>query len=165
MLEILEWLEGTPLGAIARESLYGFQVLVGIHILGLIFSVGVLLWLDLRMIGVCLKGFPLSEIYRALSKWFIVGFSAMFLSGIALFAGFATSAYENVFFRVKILAMILEELDERILFGQRPAAVFVFDQDRPGLWRPDGYADVPSRRVGRMTCQFATLRRARHERW
>ena len=107
MLEILEWLEGTTLAAIARESLYGFQVLVGIHILGLIFSGGVLLWLDLRMIGVCLKGYPLSEVYRALSKWFIVGFSAMFLSGITLFSGFATSAYENVFFRIKILVIIL----------------------------------------------------------
>ncbi|NIO40676.1 MAG: hypothetical protein GTO41_11150 [Burkholderiales bacterium] len=31
----------------------------------------------------------------------------MFLSGAALFAGFATSAYENTYFRIKIVVMVL----------------------------------------------------------
>lgn len=124
MLEILEWLEGTPLGAIAPQTLYGFPILVGIHILGLIFSVGILLWVDLRMIGVCLKGFPLTKVYRALSKWFIFGFSIMILSGIVLFAGFATSAYENIFFRIKILVMILAGINAitfHVLVRKMPA--------------------------------------------
>lgn len=107
MLELLQWLEGTGLAAIARESLYGFQVLVAIHILGLIFSVGTLLWVDLRMLDVCLQGHRVAEVYRALSKWFIVGFSVMLLSGAALFAGFATSAYENPYFRTKIVVIML----------------------------------------------------------
>jgi hypothetical protein len=105
--EFLEWLEGTSLGAIARESLYGFQVLVAVHILGLIFSVGTLLWVDLRMMGICLNGYRLAEVYRALSRWFIGGFIIMFLSGIALFAGFATSAYENNYFRIKMLVILV----------------------------------------------------------
>jgi len=124
MLEILAWLEESPLGAIARESLYGFQVLVGIHILGLTVSVGILLWVDLRMMGICLKGLPLTDVYRALSKWFTVGFSIMMLSGMALFAGFATSAYENVFFRIKILAMIVAGINAivfHVLLRRMPA--------------------------------------------
>jgi len=107
MFEMLEWLEGTALGGIARESLYGFQILVAIHIVGLMFSVGTLLWVDLRMLGICLTGSRLSTVYRALSKWFTVGFGVMFLSGIALFAGFATSAYENTYFRIKIVVIML----------------------------------------------------------
>jgi len=107
VIELLEWLEGTGLAGIARESLYGFQILVGIHIIGLAFSVGILLWVDLRMLGVCLGGETLSSVYRSLSRWFVVGFSVMFLSGAALFAGFATSAYENTYFRIKIITMAL----------------------------------------------------------
>lgn len=107
MLEMLEWLEGSSLGGIARESLYGFQVLVGIHILGLIFSVGTLLWVDLRMLGICLTGQRLSKVYGAFSKWFAVGFMIMLLSGAALFSGFATSAYENMYFRIKITVIVL----------------------------------------------------------
>lgn len=107
MLDLLQRLEATDLGVIARESLYGFQILVAIHILGLIFSVGALLWVDLRMIGACLRDRPVSEVYRALSKWFVPGFAVMALSGTALFAGFATSAFENPYFRVKIVVIAL----------------------------------------------------------
>ena len=92
MLELLEWIEGTALGGIARESLYGFQILVAIHLLGLIFSVGTLLWIDLRMLGLCLMRQRLEDVYKELSRWFVAGFTVMFLSGTALFAGFATSA-------------------------------------------------------------------------
>lgn len=107
MSDLLEWIEGTGLASIARESLYGFQVLVAIHILGLILSVGMLLWVDLRMLGLALPGERLSAVYRSLSKWFIVGFGVMFLSGATLFAGFATSAYENTFFRIKIAVIVI----------------------------------------------------------
>jgi hypothetical protein len=107
MADLLEWLEGTGLASIARESLYGFQVLVGIHILGLISSAGLLLWVDLRMLGLALPGERLTVVYHGLSKWFIAGFSIMFLSGAALFAGFATSAYANTFFRIKIALILL----------------------------------------------------------
>lgn len=111
MLEWLQWLEGTGLGRIARESLYGFQILVGIHILGLILSVGILLWVDLRMIGASLRSQRLSDVYGMLSKWFLIGFGVMGLSGAALFAGFATSAYGNVYFRIKIAVIILAAIN------------------------------------------------------
>jgi hypothetical protein len=105
--ELLEWLEGTGVASIARESLYGFQILVGIHLLGLILSVAMLLWVDLRMLGLVMPDVRLSTVYRSLSKWFIIGFGAMFLSGSALFAGFATSAYGNTYFRIKIAVIVL----------------------------------------------------------
>lgn len=105
MIEILEWLESTDLAAIARESLYGFQILVAAHLIGLIFSVGTLLWMDLRMIGLGLPDQSLTSLYGRLSRWFGAGFSLMFLSGFALFAGFATSAIGNTYFRIKLLAI------------------------------------------------------------
>lgn len=103
--EILQWLETTPLGSIARESLYGFQILVAIHILGLILSVGMLLWVDLRMLGFEMGSKSISAVYRALLPWFTAGFAVMFLSGAALFAGFATSAVENRYFWIKMSAI------------------------------------------------------------
>ena len=35
------------------------------------------------------------------------GFAMMMISGVMLFAGFATAAYENVYFRIKVAAMVL----------------------------------------------------------
>ena len=107
LLELCAWLETTAVAAIARESLYGFQILVAIHILGIAFSVGILLWMDLRMLGLGLVGIRLSRVYRNLMPWFLAGFATMLISGMMIFAGFATSAYENTFFRIKLVAMLL----------------------------------------------------------
>jgi hypothetical protein len=105
--ELLQWLEATPFGAIARESLYGFQILVAMHILGLTLSVGVLLWVDLRMLGVEIGTAGVFALHRALLPWFATGFAIMLISGAALFSGFATAAVENRYFWVKMAAIAL----------------------------------------------------------
>lgn len=65
LMEILEWIEATPVGALARESAYGFQILVAIHIVGLVFSVGTLVWFDLRLLGFPMQGYPVSAVSTA----------------------------------------------------------------------------------------------------
>lgn len=107
LLELCEWLETTPVAAFARESLYGFQILVAIHILGISLSVGTLLWADLRMLGLVMPRCSVSRVYRGLAPWFLSGFAVMFASGGMLFTGFATSAYGNVYFRFKIAAIAI----------------------------------------------------------
>lgn len=107
MLNILEWLERTPAGVLARESLWGFPILVGIHILGLTLSAGIVVWFDLRLLGVSMPSERVSRVYRHLMPWAFVGFAIMFTTGGLLLAGFATRAYVNVYFRIKIAALLL----------------------------------------------------------
>jgi len=121
---ILEWLEGTALATVIQESAYGFSVVVAIHILGLTLSVGMLLWVDLRMLGLSLRHLRVSEVYRALAPWFGAGFVMMFGSGAALFTAYATSAYANLFFRIKMLTLLLAALNAVVfhfLNGRRSA--------------------------------------------
>lgn len=107
LLEICERLETTWLAVLIQESRYGFPLVVGIHILGLTLSVGTLLWVDLRMAGVALRRARVTEVYHALAPWFLVGFTVMLLSGAVLFTAFASSAYANVYFRLKVAAIVL----------------------------------------------------------
>lgn len=107
LLSVCEWLENTPVGVLVRESLYGFQILAGIHILGLTVSVGTLVWFDLRLAGVSMPRCPVSALYRRLMPWTLVGFGVMLISGALLFTGFATKAYGNVYFRLKLAAIVL----------------------------------------------------------
>jgi hypothetical protein len=100
-------LESTEVGVLVRESLYGFPILAAIHILGLTVSVGTLVWFDLRLAGVTMPRCPVSALYRRLIPWTLVGFGLMFLSGFLLFTGFATKAYGNVYFRIKLTAIVL----------------------------------------------------------
>lgn len=104
-VQIAEWLESTSVGLWVRESLWGFSIMVAVHILGLTLSVGTLLWFDLRLLGISMTGSQVSKVYRALMPWFAVGFGVMLVSGGVLLAGFATAAFENTFFRLKMAAV------------------------------------------------------------
>jgi hypothetical protein len=107
MLGILEQLEMTSAGVWIRESLWGFPIVVAIHILGLTLSVGMVLWFDLRLLGVAMRRCPVSQVYRRIFPWMIGGMIVMLVSGSLLFVAFATKAYENAFFRLKIASIVL----------------------------------------------------------
>jgi hypothetical protein len=102
-----EWLENTQVALLVRESAYGFPIVVAIHILGLIVSVGLVIWFDLRLLGISMRRCRLSDVWRRLMPWALSGFVVMFASGGLLFAAFATSAYGNMAFRIKSAAIIL----------------------------------------------------------
>ena len=107
----LQTLENSQVGVLVRESLYGFPILVGIHILGLVLSVGTFLWFDLRLLGFALRSAAVSRVYRHIIPWATSGFMVMFLSGAMLFTGYATKAYGNPYFRVKVAALLLAGLN------------------------------------------------------
>jgi hypothetical protein len=140
ILEICEWLESTALAVLVRESSFGFPILVGIHILGLVLSVGTLRWVDLRLLGISFRQSPVSEIYRGLAPWFLSGFLVMFLSGATLFVGFATSAYANLYFRIKVVALVLA--------GLNALAFHVLTQRASATWDPAPRPPVTVRLAG-----------------
>lgn len=111
LLQTLEWLETTPVGVMIRESAYGFPIVVALHILGITLSVGTLVWFDLRLLGVSMVGYRASMMYRRLMPWMFTGFALMVITGLTLFIGYATAAYDNVYFRIKILAMVLAAIN------------------------------------------------------
>ena len=107
LLQFAAWLENTPAGAMVRESQWGFPILVAIHLFGLTLSVGMVIWFDLRLLGVSMRRCPVSEVYRRLMPWAFTGFFVMFVSGGLLLSGFATAAVNNTYFRIKLAALLL----------------------------------------------------------
>jgi hypothetical protein len=107
LMSIAEWLETTGVAALVRDTLWGFPIVVAIHIFSMTFSVGVLLWFDLRLLGVSLGGYRVSSLYRRFAPLIFTGFIAMFVSGGMLLAAYATAAYGNLYFRIKVAAMLL----------------------------------------------------------
>lgn len=128
---LFEWLEATPLGAIVRESLWGFPIIVAIHIMGLTLSIGTLVWFDLRLLGVSMQGHLASALYRRLAPWMFTGFTMMFVSGFMLLAGFATAAYDNTYFRIKVAAMLLAALNALVYHRFTERRIAQWDQGAP----------------------------------
>jgi hypothetical protein len=111
ILDVCRWLETTGAASIVRRSAYGFQIVAGLHIIGLAFSVGTLLWFDLRLLGVSLRQCSISEVYRRLAPLTLGGFVLMAVTGAWLLSGFATKAYGNTAFRIKLTALVLAGLN------------------------------------------------------
>src|SRR4026208_1583445 len=109
--QAFEWLEATSVGVMVRESQWGFQILVAIHLMAIMLSVGTLVWFDLRLLRVSMTGYRASLMYRRLMPWMFTGFGLMIIPGLTLLAGFATSAYSNAYFRIQVLAMVVAAIN------------------------------------------------------
>jgi hypothetical protein len=107
VLTVCEWLENTQVALLVRESAWGFPIVVAVHILGLAVSVGLVIWFDLRLLGVSMPRCAPSDVWRRLMPWSFCGFALMLVSGGLLFTAFATQAYGNLAFRIKTASMVL----------------------------------------------------------
>jgi hypothetical protein len=107
LLHMLMWLERTQIGTAIRESSYVFVIILAFHALGLTLSVGLVLWFDLRLLGVAMTEQRVSELYRSLFPWMMSGFAIMFASGLLLFWAQAGRCYQNVYCHTKIPLLLL----------------------------------------------------------
>jgi hypothetical protein len=144
LIGICEWLESTSVAVVVKESAYGFAIVVAVHLLGLIVSVGTLLWVDLRMLGFGIRVMRISDIYHGLAPCFLAGFAVMLVSGATLFTAFATSAYSNVYFRIKLLAILLAAVNALVfhLMTQKTSTSWDDARHPPLAVRAAGLASI-----------------------
>ncbi len=102
-MAFFEWLEFTSLAIWVGESLWGYPIMISLHAIGLGTVVGILVMLDLRILG-SFEGMPYSSL-RDIMKIAWVGFVVNLLSGCALFTAQATVFVESLPFLIKIPAI------------------------------------------------------------
>jgi len=107
MLELCQWLQNTTLATSIRQSTLAFPIIEGSHVLALSISVGIVMFLDLRLLRMAFVTIPVSRVMKQVGPWMIGGMSIMMLTGFLLFFAQAKNAYTNDFFRVKMLLLFL----------------------------------------------------------
>jgi hypothetical protein len=88
-----------------------FPIIETIHVLALSISVGLLLVSDLRLMGYIMKRRSASEVYEEIKAWMFIGFAVMTITGIFLFWCQVVKAYNSIFFRMKIILLILAAIN------------------------------------------------------
>jgi hypothetical protein len=111
LFELAKAVEASPMGTAMRESNFWFPLLNLVHLLGLLVAAGTIVFWDLRLLGVGLSRAPVSEVGKSLLPWTWAGFGVMFLSGSLLVTIEAGRLYSNVFFRIKVAALLLAGLN------------------------------------------------------
>lgn len=102
---MLEQLETSSLAIWVAESLYGYPIVLGLHAIGLAIVVGLLIFVDLRLLGF-LGDIRLSALLGPMKlAW--IGFAVNALSGFALFSSQATYIIYSPPFLIKIGLVIL----------------------------------------------------------
>jgi hypothetical protein len=108
---ILQSIEDSPFSTGLRESVYMWAVVDGVHVLGLCMFLGMLLFWELRLFNVGLRSASVSETWDRLAPWIMAGFVVMTISGVLLFLSEPVRFWGNVFFRIKLVALVLAGLN------------------------------------------------------
>jgi hypothetical protein len=111
LAELIHWLNELPFSVSLRESELAFPVTEAVHLLGLAISVGTIMWVDLRLMGLAMRRERVSDLIARLEPWAIFGFVIMFISGAMLFLGKPESYYPTSPFRIKMLLLPLAGLN------------------------------------------------------
>jgi hypothetical protein len=107
LLSFCQWLDSTRGSTAIHESLYGYPLIESTHVWALTLFVGFAAVLDLRLLGIGFRHIPVSELTRRLLPWTIAGFVIMVISGVLLFYAIPVRTYQSIFFRAKLIFLIL----------------------------------------------------------
>ncbi|MFA5909536.1 MAG: DUF6644 family protein [Vicinamibacterales bacterium] len=107
LLAFSEWLAATEGSIALHESMYMYPIVESTHVLALCLFVGFAVFLDLRLLGLGLTRVPVRDVAERLLPWTIGGFVVMVITGVLLFYAIPVRSYQSVFFRAKVIMLIL----------------------------------------------------------
>ena len=110
-LAFFEWLSETPWSVALHESEIAYSVIESLHVWSMCLFFGMTIMFDMRLLGWIMRSVPVSEVIRRLQPWTIAGFVMMVITGTLLVYAIPVRSYQNIFFRTKMLLMLLAGLN------------------------------------------------------
>lgn len=94
-----------------HESLWVYPLVESTHVLTLVLFVGMLVMVDLRMLGIAFRHTPVSEMTARLLPWSVAGFVIMMVTGFLLFYAIPVRTAHSIWFRVKVILLIVAAIN------------------------------------------------------
>jgi uncharacterized protein YacL len=110
-LAFFEWLADSPWSIDLHESQYAYSIIESIHVWTMAVFFGSVVMFDLRLLGLTMRKVPASEVLERLLPLTIAAFVIMVISGTLLFYAIPLRSYQNIFFRFKMLLLVLAGLN------------------------------------------------------
>lgn len=107
ILDICTWLENSSLGVTITESEWLFPTIETLHVLALTLVIGSIAMLDLRLLGVGNRDRGVAQLAEDTLPWTWSAFVVAAISGVLMFVSAATTYYNNVPFRIKLVLLAL----------------------------------------------------------
>jgi hypothetical protein len=103
----LAWLEGLAWTTAIRESAWGYPIVETAHVGSVVAFAGLVIMMDLRLVGLAFTHAPLTQIQRRLFPWQMAAFVPSTATGLLLCCIDPLRYYGNVFFWVKLGMLVL----------------------------------------------------------
>jgi|SRR6266850_947938 len=129
LLRLCEWLATTPGSIALHESRYMYLIVLSVHVLTLCMFVGTAAMIDLRLLGLTMPGVRVSEVVARLLPWTTAGFLVMLVSGALLFYAAPLSRYQNIFFRAKMVTLVVAGVNVWVFHNTVYRSVAKWDLD------------------------------------
>src|SRR3982074_109123 len=139
-LTFFGWLADSPWSIDLHESQYAYSIIESVHVWAMSVFFGLAVMFDLRLLDWTFRGVPVSEFNRRLLPWTIAAFVVMVISGTLLFFAIPLRSYQNIFFRTKMLLLLLAGLNVWIFHSRvfRGSAIWDVDGRPPRAARVAG---------------------------
>jgi uncharacterized membrane protein len=128
-LRFCQWLADTSGSQALIGSLYLYPLIETAHVLTLCLFVGLAAILDLRLMGLAMRTVPVSRIIARYMPFLKLGFAVMFATGLLLFYAIPVRSYQSVWFRLKVIMLILAGLNAWLFHARPYQTVQLWDAD------------------------------------
>jgi hypothetical protein len=127
LLRFAEMIGATWFSVALHESFYMYGWIESLHVLTLTVSLGMLIVIDLRMLGLWLKDVPASKIAQRLDRPMLIGFSIMVVTGVLLYVGIPIRTTQSLWFRIKVILLVAAFINAWLFRKHMQASVGTWD--------------------------------------
>jgi len=106
MLPFFIWCDRTSIGHYMRAGTWQFPLVETIHILALAVLIGAATVLNLRLMGLLMRGWTVSGLMREIRPYLNWSLATILTSGVLLYLSEAAKTFDNLAFWVKVYLII-----------------------------------------------------------
>jgi hypothetical protein len=108
---LLEWLEAMPFAEAIRSTIIWFPALETIHVLAIVFVLGSIARVDLRLLGVISRDRPITRVSAEMLPYTWASFAVALITGLLLFSAHAVRYVETIYFLIKMVFILAAGLN------------------------------------------------------
>ena len=142
---LCELLQNQQTSIALRESLYGYPAIETSHVVTIVMFAGLIAMMDLRLAGWAYRRTPFSQIQARLFPWQMFTFVLSSISGFALFYIEPLRFYDNWFFWIKMVLLLLAGVNAMVFHYTTYHSIAGWDTDTlklPASARAAGIASL-----------------------
>lgn len=130
IFRFFEWLDTFPSSIWLREATYGYPVLLTIHVVTMSLFAGLIVMMDLRLVGWGNLKTPISQLQKRLFPWQMFFMTLTSIAGLLLLYSKPLTYYGKIFFWIKMGLMALAGLNALVFHLTAYRDVAKWDTDR-----------------------------------